>query len=81
MDFVRTPDARFENLPGYAFAPNYAQVSGLRAHYIDEGPSDANPVLMMHGEPSWCFLYRKMIPILAAAGHRAIAPDLSGFGR
>jgi haloalkane dehalogenase len=81
MDFVRTPDARFENLPGYAFAPNYAQVSGLRAHYIDEGPSDANPVLMMHGEPSWCFLYRKMIPILAAAGHRAIAPDLIGFGR
>ncbi|MEH6593051.1 MAG: haloalkane dehalogenase [Halioglobus sp.] len=81
MDFVRTPDSRFENLPGYDFKPNYAEVDGLRMHYVDEGPSDKHPVLMLHGEPSWSFLYRKMIPIIAAAGHRTIAPDLVGFGR
>ena len=81
MDFVRTPDSRFENLPGYPFAPNYAEVDGLRVHYVDEGPADADPVVMLHGEPSWSFLYRKMIPIIASAGHRAIAPDLVGFGR
>ena len=81
MDYVRTPDSRFENLPGYAFEPNYADVHGLRMHYVDEGPGDADPVVMLHGEPSWSFLYRKMIPIIASAGHRAIAPDLVGFGR
>lgn len=81
MDFVRTPDNCFENLPGYDFEPNYAQVDGLRMHYVDEGPSDADPVVMLHGEPSWSFLYRKMIPIVAGAGHRTIAPDLVGFGR
>ena len=81
MDFVRTPDSRFENLPDYPFAPSYAEVDDLRVHYVDEGPPDADPVVMMHGEPSWSFLYRKMIPIVAGAGHRVIAPDLVGFGK
>lgn len=81
MDAIRTPDDRFENLPGYDFTPNYLDVAGLRMHYVDEGPGDAAPVLLVHGEPSWSYLYRKMIPLLAAAGHRVIAPDLIGFGR
>ncbi len=81
MDFVRTPDERFANLPGYAFAPHYVDIDGLRMHYVDEGPRDGEIVLMLHGEPSWCYLYRKMIPIIAAAGLRAVAPDLIGFGR
>ena len=86
MEALRTPDDRFENLPGYDFEPNYLDVPDgeggqLRVHYIDEGPTDANPVLMMHGEPSWAYLYRKMIPDIVAAGHRAVAPDLIGFGR
>ncbi|MBI1320283.1 MAG: alpha/beta fold hydrolase [Candidatus Hydrogenedens sp.] len=78
---LRTPDACFENLPGYAFAPHYLDIDGLRFHYLDEGPADAPPVLLIHGEPSWCYLYRKMIPGIVAAGFRAIAPDLMGFGR
>src|SRR5262249_7608099 len=78
---MRTPDERFANLPGFPFAPHYVDVGGLRVHYVDEGPRTAAPVLMLHGEPSWCFLYRKMIPVLTAAGHRAVAPDLVGFGR
>ena len=81
MEKLRTPDERFANLPGYDFEPHYVEVDGLRMHYIDEGPADAAPVLLLHGEPSWCYLYRKMIPINTAAGHRAIAPDLIGFGR
>ena len=81
MDFLRTPDERFVQLPGYAFAPRYLEVDGLRIHYVDEGPRDAQPVLMLHGEPSWCYLYRNIIPIITAAGYRAIAPDLVGFGR
>jgi len=86
MEALRTPDERFTNLPGYDFAPHYVEVpSGdggkLRMHYIDEGPRGANPVLMLHGEPSWCYLYRKMVPIITGAGHRAVAPDLVGFGR
>jgi haloalkane dehalogenase len=81
MDALRTPDERFANLPGYTFEPHYADVDGLRVHYVDEGPRDAAPVLLLHGEPSWCYLYRKMIPVLTAAGHRAVAPDLVGFGR
>ncbi len=86
MEFLRTPDSRFANLPGYAFSPHYLMVddgeSGqLRVHYLDEGPAAADPLLLMHGEPSWSYLYRKMIPILVAAGHRVIAPDLIGFGR
>jgi haloalkane dehalogenase len=81
MDALRTPDERFAHLPGYAFAPHYVDVGGLRMHYVDEGPRTAAPVLMLHGEPSWSYLYRKMIPIITAAGHRAVAPDLIGFGR
>lgn len=81
MDFLRTPDERFANLPGYPFAPHYVDVDGLRAHYVDEGPRAQGAVLMLHGEPSWSFLYRKLIPIVVAAGHRVVAPDLIGFGR
>lgn len=82
METLRTPDERFANLPGYPFAPHYVTLEGgLRVHHVDEGPSGAPPVLMLHGEPSWSYLYRKMIPIIAAAGHRAVAPDLVGFGR
>lgn len=78
---VRTPDARFENLPDYPFEPNYADVSGYRVHYVDEGPRDGPVVLLLHGQPSWSFLYRHMIPPLASAGYRVIAPDLVGFGK
>ncbi len=81
MKTLRTPDERFANLPGYAFEPHYAEINGMRMHYVDEGPRGASPVLLLHGEPSWCYLYRKMIPIITAAGHRAIAPDFAGFGR
>lgn len=81
MEILRTPDARFANLPGWPFAPRYAVFDGLRMHYVDEGPPDAPPILLLHGEPSWSFLYRKLIPPLAAAGFRAVAPDLIGFGR
>ena len=81
MDFLRTPDSRFERLLDYPFEPHYADVGGLRMHYLDEGQADAKPVLMMHGEPSWSYLYRHMIPICAAAGHRVLAPDLIGFGK
>ncbi len=81
MTVLRTPDERFANLPGWSFAPHYLDVDGLRVHYVDEGPSSAKPVLMLHGEPSWSYLYRKMIPIVTAAGHRVVAPDLVGFGR
>ncbi|MGI9058647.1 MAG: haloalkane dehalogenase [Ktedonobacteraceae bacterium] len=81
MEILRTPDERFHNLPGYNFAPHYIEVDNIRIHYLDEGPANAAPVLLMHGEPSWSYLYRKMIPIITAAGYRAIAPDLVGFGR
>jgi haloalkane dehalogenase len=86
MNILRTPDEHFTNLPDYPFEPNYLMVPGpegtqLRIHYVDEGPGDADPVLLMHGEPSWSYLYRKMIPIITKAGHRAVAPDLVGFGR
>ncbi len=86
MHALRTPDARFADLADYPFEPHYADVSDqdggtLRVHYLDEGPPDAAPILLMHGEPSWSYLYRKMIPPLVAAGHRVIAPDLVGFGR
>jgi haloalkane dehalogenase len=81
MEILRTPDERFTNLPGYTFEPHYVEVDELRIHYIDEGPADAAPVLMLHGEPSWSYLYRKMIPVVTAAGYRAVVPDLVGFGR
>lgn len=82
MKILRTPDECFSALgPDFPFAPHYVEINGLRIHYLDEGPSGADPILLMHGEPSWCYLYRKMIPVLTAAGHRCIAPDLAGFGR
>ncbi|MDO9497333.1 MAG: haloalkane dehalogenase [Nocardioides sp.] len=86
MQLRRTPDERFDDLPGFPFAPHYAEVPDgdggtLRMHYLDEGPADGPVVLLMHGEPSWCYLYRTMIPGLVAAGVRCIAPDLVGFGR
>ena len=91
MEIVRTPDERFVDLPDFPFEPRYAEVptldpadgdgATLRVAYLDEGSSDAAPVLLMHGEPSWSFLYRHMIPVLVERGHRVIAPDLVGFGR
>ncbi|MBF6592305.1 MAG: haloalkane dehalogenase [Ktedonobacterales bacterium] len=81
MDILRTPDERFAGLPGYAFAPHYVHSGDLRIHYVEEGPRAAAPVLLLHGEPSWSYLYRRMIPIIAGAGHRVLAPDLVGFGR
>ncbi len=86
MKTVRTSDSRFTSLPDFDFAPHYAEISDgdggtLRVHYLDVGPADADPLLLMHGEPSWCYLYRHMIPLFVAAGHRVIAPDLVGFGR
>jgi haloalkane dehalogenase len=86
MKALRTPEEHFDGLPDFPYEPHYLMVpdgeSGrLRIHYVDEGPKDAEPVLMMHGEPSWSFLYRKMIPVFLEAGCRAVAPDLVGFGR
>ena len=90
MEVLRTPDERFVDLPDYPFAPNYVDISdqdaenpggSLRVHYLDEGPADGPVVLAMHGEPSWSYLYRKMIPLLVAGGARVIAPDLVGFGK
>ena len=81
MEFFRTAEDRFENLSDYSFAPHYIDICGLRMHYIDEGNNNSPTILMLHGEPTWSYLYRKMIPILVQAGHRVIAPDLVGFGR
>jgi haloalkane dehalogenase len=87
VDFLRTPDARFAHLQGYPFEPHYVDVTAagapepLRLHYIDEGPRDGAPVVLLHGEPTWSYLYRTMIRPLADAGHRVLAPDLIGFGR
>jgi haloalkane dehalogenase len=86
MEVLRTPDERFADLAGFPFEPHYVEVpsgdgGSLRIHYVDEGPAGADPVLLLHGEPSWSYLYRKMIPVLTAAGHRAVAPDFVGFGR
>jgi len=86
MEILRTPDDRFEGLPDYPFEPNFVEVESgggepLRVHYVDEGPADGEVVLLMHGEPSWSYLYRTMIPVLTDAGLRCVAPDLVGFGR
>ncbi|MFP6596733.1 MAG: haloalkane dehalogenase [Candidatus Hydrogenedentota bacterium] len=78
---LRTPDSQFENLPGYDFDPHYIEIGDYRVHYLDEGPKDGEIVLMLHGEPTWSYLYRKMIPVLTKAGYRCIVPDLIGFGR
>jgi haloalkane dehalogenase len=86
METLRTPDDRFAGLPDFPFEPHYRDVpdgdgASLRVHYVDEGPRDGAAILLLHGEPSWCFLYRRMIPILVDAGFRTVAPDLVGFGR
>lgn len=78
---LRTPDERFENLPGFDFEAHYKEINGYRIHYLDEGPHDGDVILMIHGEPTWSYLYRKMIPVLTEAGIRCIVPDLIGFGR
>lgn len=78
-DGLRTPDQRFEALPGYPYTPNYLEWNGLRMHYLDEGQGE--PVVLFHGEPTWSFLYRKVLDNLVAAGRRVIAPDYFGFGR
>ena len=90
MQILRTPDERFADLPDYSFEAHYAEITAvpgaadsgtLRVHYLDEGPPGAAPVLLMHGEPSWSYLYRHMVPVLVAAGHRVIVPDRVGFGK
>jgi haloalkane dehalogenase len=86
VQFLRTPDERFERLPGHPFAPHYSEVpdgdgGSLRIHRVDEGPADGEPILCLHGQPTWSYLYRKMIPVFVEAGFRVIAPDLVGFGR
>ena len=81
MEILRTPDDRFASLPGWDFAPHYCELGPLRMHYVEEGPRDAPIVLLLHGEPSWGYLYRTMIPGLVRAGLRVVAPDLIGFGR
>jgi haloalkane dehalogenase len=80
-EVFRTPESRFDNLPGYDFAPNYTDIDGLRMHYVDEGPRDGRPVVCFHGEPTWAYLYRKMVGPLVDGGHRVVVPDYAGFGR
>jgi haloalkane dehalogenase len=79
VDVFRTPDERFEGLAGFDFEPNYAEIEDLRLHHLDEGAGE--PIVCFHGEPTWSYLYRKMIPVLTAAGHRVVVPDYPGFGR
>lgn len=81
IEYVRTPDTQFENLSDYDFAPNYIEIESLRMHYIEEGPKDGEVILMLHGQPTWSYLYRKMIKSLAQQGYRCIAPDMIGMGR
>jgi len=81
MNFLRTPEERFVALSDFSYQPKYVQLGDLRMAYVDEGESATPPVLMLHGEPTWSYLYRKMIPIFGAEGFRAVAPDLIGFGR
>jgi haloalkane dehalogenase len=81
IQFVRTPDACFEDLPDFPYEARYVDIEGLRQGYVDEGPTDADPILLLHGQPSWSYLYRKMIPVLVEGGHRVIAMDHIGMGR
>ena len=78
IDYQRTPDDRFSDVPDFAYDPKYVQVDGLRMAYIDAGPADGPVMLLLHGEPTWSFLYRRMIPPLVKAGYRCVAPDLIG---
>jgi haloalkane dehalogenase len=81
MDIYRTPEERFDDLPGFPYEPRYRDWNGMRLAYVDEGPRHAPPVVMLHGEPTWSYLYRKMMGPLLDAGYRCVAPDLPGFGR
>ena len=81
MQILRTPNECFSNLKDYNFTPNYVQIDNLRMHYLDEGTPSGEVILLMHGEPTWSYLYRKIIPILSREGYRVIAPDLIGFGK
>jgi haloalkane dehalogenase len=86
MNIIRTPDERFENLPGFAFQPQYLEIpdphfGSLRMHYLDEGPPDGATMLLLHGQGCWAYIYRSMIPLLTEAGYRVIVPDYIGFGR
>src|ERR1700760_3715439 len=81
MKVLRTPEDRFADLPDFGYRPGYGEVDGIRVAYVEAGPANGEPVLLLHGEPSWSFLYRKVMPVLADAGLRAIAADLVGFGR
>ena len=86
MQTLRTPDERFAGIPNFPYSPRYCELDDdeggrVRVAWVEDGPADVDPVLLLHGEPSWSFLYRKMIPVLAAAGHRVVCPDLVGFGR
>lgn len=81
MKFFRVPETKFYNMKDYPFKPHYIHHDDLRIHYVDEGPKDANPILMLHGNPSWSYLYRHIIPICASHGNRVIAPDFIGFGK
>ena len=78
---IRTPEERFKNLEDYNFKPNYIEINNLRIHYLDEGPVDGEVIYLLHGEPAWSYLFRKMIPVLTEAGYRVIAPDMVGFGK
>ena len=78
---IRTPDIYFKNLDGYNFKPNYMVINDVRIHYLDEGPKDGEIIYLLHGEPTWSYLFRKMIPVLTDAGYRVIAPDMVGFGK
>src|ERR1700736_6193735 len=82
MELVRTPEERFADLPGFPYAPRYATLpDGLRMHYVDEGPAGAETVLLLHGQPTWCYLYRTVVARLAPRGLRAVAPALAGCAR
>ena len=81
MNLLRTKDYRFSQLKDYPFIPHYSVIEGIRIHYLDEGPRDAPVIILLHGVPSWSYLYREIIPVLVDAKLRVIAPDMAGFGK
>lgn len=81
VEVLRTPDERFASLPGFGFEPHYVEIDGVRMHYLDEGPREGRPIVCFHGEPTWSYLYRKMVTPLTSVGYRVICPDFAGFGR